>query len=90
MNTKDLIETILDQAVPGDITLGELKNPAQRLDMWKQIPNVKPENVVVRFLQGDKELPDTMTIGEFRPLPDGQMNITIYPGGLGVEETEGV
>lgn len=82
MDTKDLIETILDQAVPGDLTLGELKKYTQALEMWKQIPGVDAEGFVVRFVRDDVELPDNMTIGEFRSMKDASMHLSIRRGGV--------
>lgn len=83
VDTKFLIETILDQAVPGDLTLSDLLKYVPKMDMWKQIPGLDPETVEVRFTDRDyKTLPGSLTIGEFREMDDVFMHVSIRRGGV--------
>lgn len=86
MNTKELIEAILDQPVPSDTTLEELKKYIPKMEIWKQIPGFKPELLDIRFTQHDCDLPGDLTIGDFRDLEDVFIQISTKDGGMKVAE----
>lgn len=75
-------EELLRQPVPPDLTLAEFKKLMVTLDWWKALVAQFPGSSV-RFQRGSMPVPDTMTVGEFRALPDHVIVMDIKDGGGG-------